>query len=231
VKKQKRRSSLGKRLKAYSMAAAGVLAVAPAAQAAIHYSGIKNLVVNSTTTPVSVDLNSDGVSDFVFTYKHTTLAPSWLGIHDNTSAGIGGTAFIGSTTGNYDVHNLPANYLIRNTISLPLSWWVNDAEPLAGTYSTAGDFNYSGAQGYIGVRFQTATGQKFGWIHWRTDTRATQGRIIDWAYEDSGGPIRAGDTGQAVTPVPTLNQWGLIILIGLLAGLSVKKLGKKEDQA
>ena len=61
---------LQKRLSAYSALAAGVLAVVPSAEAAIQYSGAQNLTVNSSTTPVSVDMNGDMTNDFEFT--HTT---------------------------------------------------------------------------------------------------------------------------------------------------------------
>jgi len=50
------KGTLEKKLKVYSAAAAGVLALAPSVEAAIHYSGIKNLPVNPSTSQY-IDLN------------------------------------------------------------------------------------------------------------------------------------------------------------------------------
>lgn len=57
-----------RRLLTYSAAAAGVLALAPAADAAVRYSGVKNLVVNSANPSVKIDLNFDGLPDLSFFY-------------------------------------------------------------------------------------------------------------------------------------------------------------------
>ncbi|MDA8434119.1 MAG: hypothetical protein M0Z60_14325 [Nitrospiraceae bacterium] len=229
--RDKKKDKLDKRLMAYAAAAAGVLAIAPAAEAAIQCSGPQNLPVNSGTTPVGVDLNGDGVTDFLFTYYTGAGVSSWLGINTSTAGGLGGTAFIGNTGGNFDAANLPAGYVVRNAIAAPYSWYAG-SEPLAGSYTTAGSFNYSGAQGYIGVRFQTAAGQRFGWIQWRTDTRATQGTIIDWCYEDTGAQIAAGaGAQQQAAAVPTMNEWGLMALIALLGGASVKALKPRKEES
>ena len=54
-----------------------------------------------------------------------------------------------------------------------------------------------------------------------------QGTVIDWAYEDTCGSIPAGDRGAPLIPVPTLNQWGLLALVALLAGAGVMVLRKQ----
>ncbi len=59
------RGTLEKRLMAYSAAAAGVLALAPSAEATIHYSGVKSLAVPQT-------ISLDGVTPAVrFIYNST----------------------------------------------------------------------------------------------------------------------------------------------------------------
>jgi hypothetical protein len=53
--------------------------------------------------------------------------------------------------------------------------------------------------------------------------------IVDWAYEDEPGKgIAAGDTGQ--TPIPTLNQWGMMFLAGLILLEGARRLRKRKIQ-
>ena len=65
--KKKLQGTIDKQLKIYSAVAAGVLALAPSAEAARHYSGLQNLPVDPSTSQV-IDLNGDGTSEFVFQY-------------------------------------------------------------------------------------------------------------------------------------------------------------------
>ena len=51
----------------------------------------------------------------------------------------------------------------------------------------------------------------------------------DSLYEDTpGDSIKAGDTGVAPPVVPTLNEWGIIVLMTLLAGAAAWKMNKPE---
>lgn len=229
----KKKDSIEKRLTAYAAVAAGVLAVTPSVDAAIQYSGIRNLTVNSSTTPVNVDMNGDGQTDFVFIYtpSHTT---GWLGVHISSVSGIGGQYMLAEDSTNYAVQKLPCGYTIGPN-SGTFAWWGYTSAPLAGAYGTAGNFNYDGAQGALGVRFTSAScndgSVHYGWIRWRTDTRATQGTVIDWAYEDQcDTPIAAcAGAQQQQVSVPAFNQWGALALIALLAGGGVVALRRKKE--
>lgn len=80
------------------------------------------------------------------------------------------------------------------------------------------------------MRFSAGCGTAYGWIQYDGTNAPVSGTIIDWAYESScGTPILAGDMGAPAVGVPTLNQWGLMILIGLLAGAGALILRKKEQ--
>ena len=72
--KGKKQRLVERRLLTYSAAAAGVLALAPAADAVVRYSGVKNLVVNSGNPSVKIDLNFDGVNDLSFKYVASGFA-------------------------------------------------------------------------------------------------------------------------------------------------------------
>ena len=65
VKKVKK-ETFEKRLKIYSATAAGVLAIAPTAEAAIHYSEIQNLPVNLVS--VTIFISFEGINKFNLDY-------------------------------------------------------------------------------------------------------------------------------------------------------------------
>ncbi len=227
--KKGKKDTFEKRLKVYSAAAAGVLAIAPSAEAAIHYSGIQNLPVSSSTSQ-NIDLNNDGNNDFVFHY--------WQPIHGSKLIVMdaSGDSFIHEFI-HSDAANLPSNYLIGPNLSGKI-WYSAKYSTLNGTYhgNTITNGNFINATGYIGVRFHTSACQgsnfAYGWIHYQGTTsigNTSTGTIIDWAYEDNCQPIAAGST-VSTAAIPTLNQWGVITLVFLLGGLAAKMLKKEEKE-
>ncbi len=238
---KKKKGAFEKRLKAYSAVAAGTLLLAPSANAVVVYSGPQNLPFTQGGPAVNVDLNNDGVNDFVFngstssTFSYSS-ARIFIGLA--TSGGIGGQSCIFAYADN--PANLPSNYLIQNNLNPPYSWSSYSTGTLAKTawtyYSynsstTFTDGNFIGRSGYIGVRFDSAVCTHYGWIQYDgTNSPATSGNIVDWAYEDTcNASIRAGATvGAPAIPAPTLNQWGLLVLITLLAGAGAGVIRKQQ---
>ncbi|HKI47974.1 MAG TPA: IPTL-CTERM sorting domain-containing protein, partial [Desulfobacteria bacterium] len=92
--------------------------------------------------------------------------------------------------------------------------------------------NFGGKNGYIGVRFLISGKPHYGWIQFDATANRSPVTIRGWAYEDeSGKAIAAGDTGQ--TPIPTLNQWGIMFLAGLILLEGARRLRKgktREDE-
>jgi hypothetical protein len=123
--------------------------------------------------------------------------------------------------------NLPNNYPIGSNVNNPLYWTSSvNSSTVAGP--TKGGFK--GKNGFLGVKFNTAGGVRYGWVRFDGTSWPAQGIIVDWAYEDTGAPIAAGDQGGNPGPiaVPTTDPWGFVILIAVLAGASLKRL--KKDQ-
>ena len=216
--KEKKTGLMEKRLVAYSVAAAGMLAVAPAADAAVQYSGTKNIVINPGNQNVLIDLNNDGNDDFQFvlssisTYFYMSLAQS-------------GRSVIAEQV-NHRPAILPNNYQVKDALNNPYYWTSSVS---SSTLAGPNNGNFKGKRGFLGVKFNTAGGIRHGWVQFDGTSWPTQGIIVDWAYEDTGGPIAAGDkgsTGTVAVAVPTTNLWGLLILIALLAGASLKMLKK-----
>ena len=208
---------------ALASAAAGgaALAVTPAAEAVLQYSGPQNILV--TNKNLFVDVDGDGVNNFIINHAYTT-STYYGSTYFFTSAKIFpryGASIIASGG---IARALSANYNIANTLTGNGTW--NSRYPLLG-YRTFGDFPGAGNK-YIGVQFTNAgTNQRhFGWIQVNLAAGSTSITIVDWAWEDTPDtPIPAGSF---TAVIPTLNEWGIIVLMTLLAGAAAWKMNKPE---
>ena len=239
--KKRSKGTLEKQLKVYSVAAVGALALAPSAEAAIQYSGIQNLPVNSSTSQ-EINFNGSG-PQFKIGYDSFPTGPFLIldvGIHPST----GSAQFIKGKAGHHSNAplNLSSNYQIRSTLAHPASatWGTSIFNPLNGIAFYHGVEplfpigNFIDSTGYIGVRFKAQCGTAYGWIHYtgtiNVEEFTSSGTIIDWAYDDSCQPIAAGQ-GETPITVPTLNEWGMIIFTLLLGGLAANMLRKQGKEA
>ncbi len=236
MKKSKKTQSFEKKLKAYSAVATGTLLLAPSAHAAVQYSGPMNLPLNSPGN-VLVDLNGDTVNDFGFVGTTIVNPIDRLLLVPYTSAGLGGLSMINTTNSTY-LARLPSNYSIRNGINPPYSWtFVFNTLAKYDSVSFTTEGNFTGQRGYIGVSFRSAAcpvggPPHYGWIQFEGNVTATQGTIFDWAYETNcGTAILAGAGAAPAVPAPTLNQWGLLILMTLLAGAGTLMLKKQQENS
>jgi len=143
------------------------------------------------------------------------------------------------------IQNLPSGYSIRSLASWYSAAFLGvDARAAFSTHTAGSGFtpaytitydfgNFKGTTGYLGVRFQSAsctgTNWHYGWIRFSAAADASQGTVIDWAYEDQcNTPILAG-AGAPQVAVPTLNQWGVLALVALLAGSGAVAMRRREE--
>ncbi len=222
---KKKKGSFEKKLKAYSAAAAGTLLLAPsAANAAIQYTNPPDITINAGNSIYGINFDGGNIDFNVFyNYASNSDYGIWIDTSTTTAPITGGTGIIGTFNGIMYGANLPSNYLVQNT--LPGYSWIGGAVFLNGSEFDGYDGYFLNSTGCIGVKLSTAGGTRYGWIRYQGVSR-TEGLIHDWAYEDTGAPIRCFDT--STVPAPTLNQWGLIILIALLAGAGVGVLRKQK---
>ncbi len=223
---------LKKKFMCYSSIAAGALAIAGQAEAAVVYSGLQNIVINTPNTSQLIDLNNDGTNDFGFRYVYST---TYFG---NSNRGfdlvrINYNQHIDSYS-HADPARLPGGYLIQpNLPNQPAFYWDTENNDTLGTYygsSTMGVFR--GQTGYIGVRFQSQTcngsNYHYGWIQFSLNNNATSGTIIDWAYETNcNQPIQAG---QQQVAVPAFTPAGIAVAAGLLSGAGIRALRKRKKE-
>ncbi len=225
---------------ALASAAAGgaALAIAPAAEATIQYNGLRNILVTDRTE--NIDLDDDGVTDLdiiqsfytifynsnIYSVDKAFISPQKFGtanIDAEAIASPGGTNYVKALSGNYNIVNDTTTFLAG-----PGTWRAS--QKILGTKYGDGNFPDAGNK-YIGVRFTNATGEHFGWVQVSVAADSSSVEIIDWAWEKvPGEPILAGATtgGAANQVIPTLNEWGIIVLMTLLAGAAAWKMNKPE---
>jgi hypothetical protein len=212
--------SLNKHFAALGAAAAAVtgVGVAHQADAAIVYSGPVNLNVPSTTSGIYLNVQT-GVSGVT-----PASAPGWdlnpwssssFQVWTNNAsnpANSDGTVvnFTGGSSATL-TDNLPAGTLIDN------SWTYARTAGTETTGATAMQLN--GTPNLVGFKFFNEATQAvdFGWARFTLST-TPQGQprtLVDYAYENTGAGIKAGDTGNNA-PEPT--SLGLLALgaVGLM---------------
>lgn len=218
---KKGKQSVNARHVAYSMAAGAAACttggMATQAEAAVSYSGIYNIDIaqfNSQNLDLDLYLGGDVVlKNYVFgggNYQGASInyAPGQLVISNASfpyyvSALSAGDTIDGATVG--------------PTFSGSMAYGVNANSEFDSTPS-------GGA--FIGLSFPAgAFGTLYGWIRVDIDNQAGTFNIRDWAYEDSGAGILAGDTGNGFVPEPGA--------LGLLAAGSagLLSLRRRRDEA
>ena len=213
-------------LKNLTSAAAGLglLLACPYAEAAIHYSGEMNIVLDNSYTFYSIDMDGDGDPEFgLYGISYPQVPFGYFAVFRTS-----GAAWVGNPS-NFSPPRLSCAYDIGPTLPRDSYVWDDNFYGLltyfGGSYYYG---NFSRARGYLGVRFQVDGENLYGWIDFQGDENG-HGIIHGWAYEDSGAPIAAGAGSDNCEVVPTLNEWGMIILVSLLAAGGLAYTRKEEE--
>lgn len=210
-------SSKSKKLLGLALTAGMVCTVPQVADAAIIYSGPQNIFVSVNST--YSDFNwATGFTCSTYFGGDSSLTMDIKSDNGRLefSSGSGSPRALGTTYSSYAMI-LGSSFVI---------------DPNASISSTQFD-DYmeipDNASGFIGFVFDKCNPVLYGWMQVSGNADGSAMTIIDWAIEDSGAPIHASDIGAPAVSVPTLNQWGLFVLIALLAGAGVRMLRKKEE--
>jgi len=95
-----------------------------------------------------------------------------------------------------------------------------------------GAFGPGTVTGFVGFKVSGGSlNGDFGWMQVKVSDSASPGypneaEVIDWAYDNSGAAIAAGDTGQVVTPEPGTAALGLLAF-GAMGILALRKRRKE----
>ncbi|MEA3469563.1 MAG: hypothetical protein U9R57_15270 [Thermodesulfobacteriota bacterium] len=166
---------------ASAIAGMGAILIPPPAEAAIVYSGVQNKEVKAGGDTQTVDFNVDGNPEFIFSLYSYSSYFSQVLIVTGTEAEV---------IKNFgDPVNLPGNY----TISSQKNFSSVSSDNLAADNPSAPG-NFLNTKGFLGVKFILGSDTHYGWIQFQTNGNASEGTIIDWAYENTPRKeIKAGE--------------------------------------
>ena len=235
-----KQGDLAGQLFGYSLAAGAVLAAGGAARADIVYSGPKDIWVHAGNTPVAVNLDDAGTVEFSVRYRYgrytttqtyytsTYYSVSSIRTYWNRFYGQELKHFTGSAARlGINVKNLPSGATIGTGEDwAPTSMWLGMLWQWGSNFSVSTlRGNFPGNPGFIGIRFDDGGGDKYAWVAYECSLDVKQGHITGWAYDDSGAPIIAGDTG----PLDVISEpSGLALLATGAAG--VMGLRRKREE-
>jgi hypothetical protein len=248
--KKTRRRKLSRTCLGFGAATSAALLASTGLEAAIVYSGLQNIVLNpagngSATTAIDVD--GDAVPDFILSQRNwsggngganyhtgsTTYNGYWTGSTWNYRSGtariqgqngglVSGSAFYanrlssGQRVGTYD-SNLRGS---QSSADIARIYTSNGFSTFSASFQssqfTNGNFPSSQA-GFLGVKLGSGN---FGWIQVHASLHELE--IIDWAYDDSGKHIEAGNV-----PEPALLGLGLLSL----GAAGVRELRRRKREA
>ncbi len=234
---KRKKISMSKML-GYGAAATGGLFACSQADADVVNSGAGNgftLLDTGAGAVGSVDIDGNGVNDILF---YNIFPGTQFAMNDNNLYAGGGALMGGTTNGFYFPSQLGASTVIgtggQNFVSL-VGW--QGYQSAGGSVSTDpwGVFANGVATGYLGFQFYgTTAGAGFGLMNAWFQIRLTEGiggvgstyEVLDWAYENMGNPIHAGDRGFVVPEPSTATGLALASLAVGAAGLRRRRKAK-----
>lgn len=162
-----------------------VLACAPAAKAAVIYSGPQNIAIPTGFDGIYINIDTGATGGSAFT--GWDLNPFFGG------AGVANSAAFQPArtgTGNDDpILRLDYGEFVDPSRFFSTGFGGSgDPDPHLGT--GPGQFT-SGQEGYLGFRFTTdaSSGPNYGWMHVLFTSNTSGGMIYDWAYDNTGSAI------------------------------------------
>jgi MYXO-CTERM domain-containing protein len=200
---------------AYATAgAASAFTCANSAEAAIHYSGIIGSYSGRERTK-SFRLQLDQPGDTFRLRHYVTLFTSDVYAHFGVR-GLAGAGFAG--------FYCPSNPQLAGVSKLSRGQFISsraflarESGLIAGSFDVCSQQFGDGEIGFIGFKFNSGSGDQYGWVRIKMGNRADFW-LIDYAYADLGEPIRAGQMSSNDT-VPEEGSLGWLALgaAGLLA--------------
>jgi hypothetical protein len=182
-------------------AAGAALVMAPAADAAIIYSGIQNLTLthgSSSSALLFMSVDLDGAS----------------GVDVRVGLDFDG----GSSTGNFQpyltaltsVQGIRASF--GSVANLGFGAVIGSTSIAAG-YTYPYLYQFAGTTGYAGVRFNIGGQAHFAWLRIAVSANGDTVTVIDWAYQDQPNtPVNAGALAAPEPHAAALGGLGLLAL-------------------
>jgi hypothetical protein len=226
-------SKLDKRLAAYvATAGAGLLSFASGAQAKVVYTP-----TNTQVTSTSIDLNHDGIADFIIAFHgldHSTLltvAPlvTGNGIR-STSRGDAAAGFFGVPVG--------PGEKFRSTSGGTYGWGLIMAAGFVYSTVSFGGPWANTVNRYLGLKFTIAGQTHYGWARLSVGDWLSGGKVILTGYAYETVPNRtiveghiSGSSAANLAPADLLHSMPQPATLGMLArGADALSIWRREEE-
>ena len=239
-------SAQGFRVACSLLSGAGALMAATPSQAAITYSGLKNITVHlpgKDFDPSGDPVEQGAISELIEPITGATINFGWVGNTDNNFAVLAVSQplslAVGDPISQGNSKAQLASYSTGESIGATGSYKTpdpTDTDPSASSTffwhtGKTGDLITDwqlGSTAFVGVRADSARGSNYGWMRFTTPPNFNEDApltLVDWAYEsEPNTPILAGD-GIVSTPAP-------LPALGAAAALAAsRRLRRRVKQA
>ena len=173
---------------AYATAGAASAFTCASAEATIHYSGIIGQYSGRERTK-SFRLQLDQPGDTFRLRHYVTLFTSDVFDHFGVR-GLAGAGFAGFYCPSNPQH-AGVSKLSRGQFISQKAFLARESGLIAGSFDVCSQQFGGGEIGFIGFKFNSGSGDQYGWVRIKMGNRADFW-LIDYAYADPGEPIRAG---------------------------------------
>jgi hypothetical protein len=184
-----------------------VLSVLSAAPAAIVYSGLQNIAIPTDVDGVFIDIDGTSPMTAFSDFSGADINPFFggMGIANNPAFQPART----STSNLAAIVRFNAGDLINGSLNYSTGYG-GSGDPNDHIGVAANQF-LEGTTGFMGFRFTTnsSAGPYYGWMRVQLTSNTAGGKVIDWAYDDSGAAILAGF---GVVPEPSR---AMLLMLGM----------------
>jgi hypothetical protein len=227
------KKELQERLSKYTAAAAALTVGAAGANAQIVYTDVDpDYMHPGDEVGVGLDMDLDNNFDFILVSSDSVYVVSagTFRVRTTLVAPYGSAASMNAIAGempsNYN-YALALNYndMIDNTLN-----WISATNTMAYNVNSANPYgeNWNGVTDkYLGLRFNTGGTDYYGWARMDVDAIGDAWTLKDYAYNDQGAGIAAGDNGNVGVEgldmeslVHFINQTDNSVLVRVSEGVS-----------
>lgn len=209
---------------------ASTVALAPSAEAEVHYSGLLNYKFWLH--------NGQGL----FPLGAGTNLSMRIGIPDSSQSSFGHARVVGANgafAGHLGIYTSPAAYALPPRVNLsrqpfPVSCrWSSSQSTQVCYYSGAnigGEKFQTRGKAFIGFEFTNGSGTHYGWARVRIGGAPDyKFWLIDYAWADAGEPLKTGQTTSSARSAAVTKSGSLGLLSAGAAGLKVWRGTKVAD--
>jgi len=165
-----------------------------------------------------LDLNEDGVIDFVFESLHASQF--WVMPQGGNAAIVNGSGDLAPLTNGFQISlSLSSSYSWSSNSVIPISAYMTLPPPFGGT----GSGEFFGQTAFMGLEFDVSGNTHYAWVRLAHSNIGAGGHLVDLVYETIPNTDLAAGAG--IVPEPNT---GILLCLGM--GILSRYLRRRTKQ-